>query len=62
MQRINIAVSRLEQSKSATNDEVATNNEAPSLLERVLTKTGDPKVAAIMALDLLLVGIDTVSI
>jgi hypothetical protein len=31
-------------------------------LERVLDRTGDPKIAATMALDLLLVGIDTVKI
>lgn len=33
-----------------------------SLVERILRTTGNPKVAAVLALDLLLVGIDTVSI
>lgn len=31
------------------------------LVERILLKTSDPKVATVLALDLLLVGIDTVS-
>lgn len=31
-----------------------------SLVERILRKTGNPKIAAVLALDLLLVGIDTV--
>lgn len=33
-----------------------------SLLERVLRSEGDPKIATIMALDLILVGIDTVRV
>lgn len=32
-----------------------------SLVERILRKTQNPKIAAVLALDLLLVGIDTVS-
>lgn len=32
-----------------------------SIVERILRKTGNPKVAAVLALDLLLVGVDTVS-
>lgn len=32
-----------------------------SIVERILKKTGNPKVAAVLALDLLLVGVDTVS-
>lgn len=36
--------------------------EGSSLLEKVYYRTGDPKIAATMALDLLLVGIDTVSL
>ena len=31
------------------------------IVERILMKTNDPKVATVLALDLLLVGIDTVS-
>jgi len=33
-----------------------------SLLERVLAREGDTKVASILALDLFLVGVDTVNI
>lgn len=40
---------------------VTSENEL-SLLERVLRSEGDPKIATIMALDLILVGIDTVRI
>lgn len=36
------------------------SDEEPSLLERVLENESDPKIACIMALDLILVGIDTV--
>ncbi|KAF4528572.1 hypothetical protein B566_EDAN015719 [Ephemera danica] len=53
---ISAAVTRLEQQHPRDEDKL------PSLLERVLDRTGDPKVAAIMALDLLLVGIDTTSV
>jgi len=53
MERINAAVSRLDGKGE---------HEGSSLLERVLERTGDPKIAATMALDLLLVGIDTVSL
>lgn len=31
-----------------------------SIVERILQKTGNPKLAAVLALDLLLVGVDTV--
>jgi cytochrome P450 family 49 subfamily A len=51
MERINAAVERLDGRGE---------HEGSSLLERVLDRTGDPKIAATMALDLLLVGIDTV--
>ncbi|CAB3359766.1 Hypothetical predicted protein [Cloeon dipterum] len=53
MERINAAVERLDGKKE---------HEGSSLLERVLDRTGDPKIAATMALDLLLVGIDTTSV
>lgn len=33
-----------------------------SIVERILMKTGNPKMAAVLALDLFLVGVDTVSI
>ncbi|XP_065167350.1 probable cytochrome P450 49a1 [Atheta coriaria] len=33
-----------------------------SIVERILQKTGNPKLAAVLALDLLLVGVDTTSI
>ncbi|KAG5899874.1 hypothetical protein JTB14_012337 [Gonioctena quinquepunctata] len=33
-----------------------------SIVERILIKTGNPKLAAVLALDLLLVGVDTTSI
>lgn len=32
-----------------------------SILERILLKTGNPRLATVLALDLLLVGVDTVS-
>ncbi|KAL0272713.1 UNVERIFIED_CONTAM: hypothetical protein PYX00_005578 [Menopon gallinae] len=38
------------------------NEEDISLMERILLKTSDPKVATVLALDLLLVGIDTTSV
>lgn len=33
-----------------------------SIVERILRKTDNPKLAAVLALDLLLVGVDTVSL
>ena len=32
-----------------------------SLVEKIILKTNDPNIAAVLALDLLLVGVDTVS-
>jgi cytochrome P450 family 49 subfamily A len=32
-----------------------------SIVEKIIHKTSDPKIAAVLALDLLLVGVDTVS-
>ena len=32
-----------------------------SIMEKIILKTSDPKIAAVLALDLLLVGVDTVS-
>lgn len=37
------------------------SEENMSLVESILRKTKDPKIAAVLALDLLLVGVDTVS-
>uniref|UniRef100_T1HCI1 Cytochrome n=2 Tax=Rhodnius prolixus TaxID=13249 RepID=T1HCI1_RHOPR len=53
---ITIALTDLEKKSSSK-----TNNCDYSLLERVLMKEKDPKIACILALDLLLVGIDTIS-
>lgn len=53
MKYIDAAVERLKIKKSV--------NEADlSLIERILAKETDPKMAYILALDLILVGIDTV--
>lgn len=37
------------------------NEENISIVERILRKTQNPKIAAVLALDLILVGVDTVS-
>lgn len=37
-----------------------TSDENISILERILLKTGNPRLATVLALDLLLVGVDTV--
>lgn len=44
------------------NDYDNTSNENLSIVERILLKTGNPRLATVLALDLLLVGVDTVSI
>lgn len=54
MKYIDAAMERL-QSKTTINE-----NEL-SLIERILANEADPKIAYILALDLILVGIDTVS-
>lgn len=41
---------------------VAKDEENISILERILEKTKDPKIAAILAMDLFLVGVDTTSV
>lgn len=43
------------------NSSVGSTMEEPSLLERVLKTEKNEKLACVMALDLILVGIDTVS-
>lgn len=53
MKYINSAVERLK-TKDTSSD--------LSLVERILVSESDPKTATILALDLILVGIDTVSI
>jgi hypothetical protein len=37
------------------------NPENVSILEKILRQTKDPKLATVLALDLMLVGVDTVS-
>lgn len=54
MKHITIAMDKLDLSKEV-------NDENMSLVESILRKTKDPKIAAVLALDLLLVGVDTVS-
>lgn len=51
MKYISEAVQRSQEKKSM---------EECSLVEQILRKHGDPRLAEILALDLLLVGIDTV--
>lgn len=54
MKHIDAAMERLKEKKSAKEDDL-------SLIERVLASETNPKTAYILALDLILVGIDTVS-
>lgn len=54
MKYIDEAMERLKHKK-------ATSEYDLSLVERILAKETDPKMAYILALDLILVGIDTVS-
>lgn len=54
MKYIDSAMERLNAKKRDTDDEL-------SLLERILVNEPDPKTAYVLALDLILVGIDTVS-
>lgn len=57
MEHINIAIENMEQTKHLAKDE-----EHISIIERIVQKTGNPKIAAVLALDLFLVGVDTVSV
>lgn len=43
------------------NSTIAKDEENLSIIERIVQKTGNPKIAAVLALDLFLVGVDTVS-
>lgn len=54
MKHIDEAMERLKTKKSVSEIDL-------SLVERILAKETDPKIAYILALDLILVGIDTVS-
>lgn len=43
------------------NNEIVKDEENLSIIERIVQKTGNPKIAAVLALDLFLVGVDTVN-
>lgn len=45
-----------------TNQHIPKDEEHISIIERIVQKTGNPKIAAVLALDLFLVGVDTVRI
>lgn len=53
MKYIDAAMERLKNKKSVSESDL-------SLVERILAKESDPKIAYVLALDLILVGIDTV--
>jgi hypothetical protein len=55
MKRIEEAMHRL------TPEERERSAEDISIVQKILCKTSNPKMAAVLALDLLLVGVDTVS-
>lgn len=55
MRHITIAIENMETNKHVPKDE-----EHISIIERIVQKTGNPKIAAVLALDLFLVGVDTV--
>lgn len=55
MKHINIAMEKMD------NGTVVKDEENLSIIERIVQKTGNPKIAAVLALDLFLVGVDTVS-
>ncbi|CAG2065260.1 unnamed protein product, partial [Timema podura] len=57
MKHISEAMDRLQQSRSPRD-----SNSDVSILEKVLLKTNNPKIAAVMAMDLFLVGVDTTSV
>lgn len=56
MENINRAMANIEKNP------VAKDEENISILERILEKTKDPKIAAVLAMDLFLVGVDTTSV
>lgn len=55
MKHIDIAMENMNRDKDKYRDE-----EHISIIERIVNKTGNPKIAAVLALDLFLVGVDTV--
>jgi hypothetical protein len=54
MKHIEIAMSKLDLEQEV-------NQEHVSIVEQILRETRNPKIAAVLALDLMLVGVDTVS-
>lgn len=57
MKHISIAIENMQ-----TNNQISEKDEEHlSIIERIVHKTGDPKIAAVLALDLFLVGVDTVN-
>lgn len=56
MKHIDIAMDNMKRDKAKYRDE-----EHISIIERIVDKTGNPKIAAVLALDLFLVGVDTVT-
>lgn len=56
MKHIDIAMENMKKDKEKYRDE-----EHISIIERIVDKTGNPKIAAVLALDLFLVGVDTVN-
>ena len=55
MKYISEAMDRLDLEEGTKSDDDM------SIVEKIIHKTSDPKIAAVLALDLLLVGVDTVS-
>ncbi|XP_055630416.1 probable cytochrome P450 49a1 [Toxorhynchites rutilus septentrionalis] len=56
MRHINIAMEKMNSSSEVKSEENI------SLVERILQKTNNPKIAAVLALDLIMVGVDTTSV
>lgn len=56
MKHISIAIENMNKNEVNLKDE-----EHLSIIERIVQKTQNPKIAAVLALDLFLVGVDTVS-
>lgn len=56
MRHINIAMEKMNNSSEVKSEEHI------SIVERILQKTNNPKIAAVLALDLIMVGVDTVCI
>jgi hypothetical protein len=51
----------ISQTMDRMNLEEGTKSDDMSIVEKIIHKTSNPKIAAVLALDLLLVGVDTVS-